>query len=207
MRLVAVAVILAVTGFSFAGCSSDADKDVPKSVVVNDWRKLKCGLFMHTDGRLAFASAPQFVNVKREELKGETCPNKFITTFGSDDTIPLRSVIDTATFQALPVNDFYKDKNRIYSHYAMCDGGYFSVFATDTASFVVFNTSYFRYQGKVMHFRDGEIGADAATFKTGDEFGVCAKDKYGFFEYGKRITEKELSERISADLFTKLKAL
>ena len=146
MRLAAIAIILAVTSFIYAFFSS---KNESKSVAADGWRELKCGLFMHTDGQLAFASAPQLVNVQREDLKGETCPNKFITTFGSDDTTQLRSVIDTATFEALPVYGFYKDKNRIYSHYAMCDGGYFSVFATDTASFFVYNRCYFKYQGKM----------------------------------------------------------
>jgi DKNYY family len=194
MRLAAIAIILAVTSFIYAFFSSDAKKNESESVTADGWRKLQCGLFMHTDGRLAFASAPQLVN-------------KFITTFGSDYTTQLRSVIDTATFEALPVNDFYKDKNRIYSHYAMCDGGYFTVFATDTASFVVYNSSYFKYQGKVMYFRGGAIDADAATFKASSEHGMLAKDKYGFFEFGERITEEVLREQIPADVFTKLKAL
>jgi hypothetical protein len=207
MKSFSAALLLFVLSIYFAGCSAAANKDVPKSVYANGWRKLQCGLFMHTDGRLAFASAPQLVNVKREDLKGETCPNKFITTFGSDYTTQLRSVIDTATFEALPVNDFYKDKNNIYSHYAMCDGGYFTVFATDTASFVVYNNCYFKYQGKVMYFRGGAIDADAATFKASSEHEMLAKDKYGFFEFGERITEEELREGIPADVFTKFKAL
>jgi hypothetical protein len=36
---------------------------------------------------------------------------------------------------------------------------------------------------------------------------MLAKDKYGFFEFGERITEEVLRERIPADVFTKLKAL
>ncbi|MFN8713475.1 MAG: hypothetical protein ACK5Z2_11545 [Bacteroidota bacterium] len=205
MKSFSAALLLFVLGVYFAGCNNAGNKN--ESGYVNGWRKLQCGLFMHTDGRLAFASDPQLVNVKREDLKGETCPNKFITTFGSDYTTQLRSVIDTATFEALPVSDFYKDKNNIYSHYAMCDGGYFTVFATDTASFVMYNNCYFKYQGKVMYFRGGAIDADAATFKASSEHGMLAKDKYGFFEFGERITEEVLRERIPADVFTKLKAL
>lgn len=205
MRLF-VFLILSVLFVICIKCSATGtDKKAPESV--EGWRKLKCGLFIHTDGRIAFASAPWLINVKREDLKGETCPNVFITTLGDDYTTQLRTVIDTATFESLPVNDFYSDKNRIYSHYAMCDGGYFNVFATDTASFVACNTSYFIYKGKVMYFRGGDIEADAATFKASKEHTMLAKDKDGFFEFGERISKAELKERTSPEVYELMLAL
>ena len=201
--------IFSILSLLFVICvqCSATGTDKNESEAVDGWRKLKCGLFIHTDGRLAFASAPWLINVKREDLKGETCPNVFNTTFGSDDTTPLRAVIDTATFESLPVHDFYRDKNRIYSHYAMCDGGYFNVFATDTASFSACNTSYFMYKGKVMYFRGGAIEADAATFKASKEHTMLAKDKDGFFEFGERISKVELKERTSPEVYELMLAL
>lgn len=87
------------------------------------WRRLDCGLYINSRGDLGFATAPDLVNVSREDRESEECNNVFITWFDRDTAITLTSIIDTASFHHV-VDHIYQDKNHTYQHYPMCESGY-----------------------------------------------------------------------------------
>ena len=62
------------------------------------------------------------MNPDKHERVGE----EYLTHFGWQDTTQLKNVIDVESFQDFGM-DMYRDKNRIYFHYDMSDGGYFQV--------------------------------------------------------------------------------
>lgn len=182
----------------------------PKLVHVpdsTDWRELKYGLFMSPGGVIGYASNPALANFKRSELQGERCANRFITFVNDgDDTLSLSAVIDTATFEMLGTSCFYRDKNRIYNYYAMCEGGYLTVFGNEPKGIKVMG-SYAAYKGKIYHDRNGLMDADYKTFRTSDEVGPSAKDKNGYFMFEDRVTEEEIRNSLPAEMFAKLKEL
>ncbi len=172
-----------------------------------EWKELRCGLYLNATGELGFSTESEIAFVPQNELDPERCPNVFITTFGDyDDSTQLKELIDTATFEALGA-DFYKDKNRIYSHYAMCDGGYFRIFSEDTTSFKVLGNSYAKFKSKIYHFRNGELNADPESFRACEEIGPIAKDKNGYFSFYERISEEQLKKDLGEEQFKRLKAL
>lgn len=172
----------------------------------SDWKKLSCGLFISSMGELGFASLPKLANIPLTQIKSEECPNVFITTLGSDHTKKLSDIIDTNTFVELGAG-YFKDRNNIYNHYAMCDGGYLNIFSTDTATFKVLGCCYASYKNKIYHSRNGLMNADAKTFKTSYEIGPAAKDKNGFFSFEEKTTEEQLKLNLGDSLFKKLIAL
>jgi len=178
----------------------------------SDWRKMKCGLYMSPEGKMGYASHEEIANLSKPEIaarfkKKEVCPNRFLTTFGHEYKISLNEVIDTSTFKAIGAG-YFKDKNHIYSHYGMCDGGYFNIFSSDTSSFRLLNQYYATYKNEIYYYRADKINADFKTFKVSDEFEMIAKDKHGFFEFGERVTEEELIESTqSKEAVRKLKSL
>lgn len=186
--------------------SSSQDNQETLTKNASDWKKLSCGLFLSPTGELGFASLPGRANIPLSQLKSEECPNVFITTLGSNSAKKLSAVIDTTTFEALGAG-YFKDRNNIYTHYAMCDGGYLNIFSTDTASFKVLGCCYASYKNKIYHSRNGLMDADAKSFKTSYAIGPAAKDKNGFFSFEEKTTEEQLRLDLGDALFEKLKAL
>lgn len=187
-----------------SSCHSRGNKESAKDP--SEWKKLDCGLYRSPEGELGFATEPEIANVPKSELAPERCANVFITQIGTSDKKILESVVDTLTFEALGAG-FYKDKANIYSHHAICEGGYLDIFAEDTASFRVLGTGYASYRSKIYHHGKGPLDADAATFKTSRETGPYAKDKYGYFDSGERISEKQLRADAGQEMVDLLKKL
>lgn len=212
-------ILLIICSF-FSCCSGERQESVRLSEKhtahvpdSSDWRKMTCGLFMSPEGELGFASNPEIANFNDAELiayskKTELCENQFLTTFGHEGEVRLYAVIDTTTFESIGAG-FFKDKNHIYSHYEMCDGGYFKIFSSDTSSFRLLNAYYMSYKDEIYYYRwDKKIDADFKTFKVSNEFGMLAKDKNGFFDFGERVTEQELiSHTNSKEAIANLKKL
>ena len=169
-----------------------------------EWKLLKHNLYINTKGDIGFASEPDIVFVPSSELEGERamCPNVFLTTFGYDDSLTLKSTIDVETFEYLGAS-FYKDKNHIYSHYSVCDGGAFKIFADDTESFKV-RGLHATYKSKAYHYRKGQLDADIETFTTFRSNDNIARDKNGFFSFGERISEAELEKEMGKVSFNEL---
>ena len=203
MKRILKTLILAAL-FGISGCSQSnhgaSEENQP------GWKKLKCGLFLSPEGELGFASDPEIVNIPSSELRSERCPNVFITTLGSEHKLKLSSVVDTATFEALGA-EFFKDRSKVYNYYAMCEGGYLSIFANDVETFEVLGCCYARYKNKIYHSRNGLMEADAGSFRTSSELGPYAKDKNGYFAFEGRTSEKQLRKDLGDRSFEKLKAL
>lgn len=186
------------------GCNSSTKE--PNTQTSSDWKKLKCGLFINPEGELGFASDPEIVNIPSSELKSERCPNAFITNIGSNHQLKLKAVIDTCTFERMSA-EYFKDKSNIYQYYAMCEGGYLTIFANDTATFKLLGSCYAIYENKIYHARNGLMDADTESFKTSLEIGPAAKDKNGFFAFDERVSEEQLRKELGNTLFEKLKSL
>jgi hypothetical protein len=169
-----------------------------------EWKLLKHGLYINTAGEIGFATERDLVFIPPSEIEGERsmCPNNFLTTFGYDDSTRLKSIIDVNTFESLGAF-YYKDKNRVYTHYSVCDGGAFKIFANDTVSFKVLGL-HATYKSKAYHYRRGQLDADIATFTTYRSQDHIARDKYGFFSFGERITTEELKKRMGEKLYKEL---
>ena len=169
-----------------------------------EWKYLKHNLYINTKGDIGFASEPNIVFVPPSELEGERsmCPNVFLTTFGYYDSITLKSTIDVETFEYVGAS-YYKDKNHIYSHYTVCDGGAFKIFSDDTASFKVWGL-HATYKSKAYHYRWGQLDADIETFTTFSASDNIARDKNGFFSFGERISAAELEKEMGQELFNDL---
>jgi hypothetical protein len=101
---------------------------------------------------------------------------------------------------------FFKDKNRIYFHYDMSDGGYFQIWSEDVADFEMIG-NYVRYKGKIYYPRFGYLDADYESFKTSNSLGPLGKDKNGFFEYGEKKSLEEIKDNFSVDMVNKLLSL
>lgn len=201
MRIV---VFFLLVGSIFLSCSIDNDENgvhqngelnVKHTPTPNDWIEINDGLFVSPNGEIGFASNPLIANYTKEEIRKlaelEICENQFLTTLSDDNETKLKDVVDTTTFVNIGYC-FYKDKNNIYRHYDMCDGGYFRVFSNDTSSFRSLNSYYFSFKKEIYHFLEGKIDADFASFKVSFEIEQLAMDKHGFFEFGKRVDEKKL---------------
>jgi hypothetical protein len=203
-----IQISMALIVFSLLACnetesSNQNDSNGLSTEVATDkeWTELKCGLYINSKGDIAFPTEPDIVFIPHSKLEDERsmCPNNFLTTFGYDDTLQLKNVVDVHSFEPLGPY-FYRDKNNIYSHYAVCDAGYFQIFVHDTTTFKVFG-GYATYKGKVYQHRKGPIEADGATFKVFEGIDHVAKDKDGFFSFGERISEEELRNEIGEALF------
>ena len=130
---------------------------VIKTSLKSEWTKLNCDLYINLDNDFAFATDPEIAFIHKDELETERCPNVFITEFGTyDDSTKLKEVIDTTTFESLGANMF-KDKNHLYSYYAMCDGGYFNIFSDETAVFSFLGGSYFQFKSKNIIYQNRNI--------------------------------------------------
>ncbi|MFT5777322.1 MAG: hypothetical protein ACI837_000254 [Crocinitomicaceae bacterium] len=198
--------IFALVGTSFTlliSCGPAGDTvEVKKG-----WRETKSGLFVNEKGDIAFATDAEIAFTPKEDLEAERCPNNFLTTFGTEeDKTQLKREVDTLTFEEIGA-DFYKDKNHIYSHYAMCDGGYFRIFSDDTTGFKLLGNRYAKHQSTIYYGRTGAIDADAGTFKVLEGNSQVAKDMYGYFALGESIAEEELKEDIGEAQFEKLENL
>jgi len=154
------------------------------------WKKIPCGLFLSPEGELGFATDPSIANVNSSKLKGERCKNVFLTKIGYDDGRLLSDVIDIETFEALGA-EYYKDKNYIYSYYAMCSGGYLNIFGEASKEFRLIGEHYAFYDGGIFHYRNGKMDADPDSFKA---YGALAKDKDNYFEFGKRTSLEALKK-------------
>jgi len=173
-----------------------------------EWEKLRCGLYINKKGELGFATEPNYVNIPASELKPEQCANVFITKMGSsaNEMQKLNDIVDTATFEQLGA-DYYKDKSHIYNFYGMCESGYLTIFADDTATFKVIGCCYAIYQNIVYHQRNGIMKADANSFRTSAELGPFAKDRNTYFAHEKEVSESQIKKELDKELFEKLKSL
>ena len=164
------------------------------------WKKVGTLLYANKEGDLAFL-VHKGMNPNKHEGVGE----EYLTHFGWQDTTQLKNVIDVESFQDLGM-DMYRDKNRIYFHYDMSDGGYFRIWTEDPADFRMYG-NYILYKDSVYYPRHGKTIADIKTFKTSDELGILGKDKNYFFQWGDTVSLEKLKQDVPAATLKKLMEL
>ncbi len=106
---------------------------------------------------------------------------------GADDgTAPkLKDVVDKWTFRQLSTG-FYKDKNNVYFHRWMSDGGYFYKIEADAPSFHMVGACFAKDKDHIYsdipNLETQQF--DYNTFKTCFGCGTIAKDKNGIYAWG-----------------------
>lgn len=177
------------------GCASE--KNVVAKSKESKWKKVGHLLYQNKQGDLAFL-AHKGMDPKKHEGLGE----EYITHFGSQDTLQLKNVIDIKSFESLGT-DMYRDKNRIYFHYDMSDGGYFHIWTDEPADFRMMG-NYILYKDSVYYPRHGKVQADINTFKSSEETGILGKDKDHFFIWGDTISLERLKNEVPEEALKKL---
>lgn len=120
----------------------------------------------------------------------------------------LAEVIDTATFKYLG-SSFYKDRNHVYTHYAMVDGGNFWIVEeADVKTFKVIGDCYAKDKNYIFGERAMQMDSvDYRTFKTCDGCGCFAKDKDGYYFWDDKIDVNDIDNEETLNIINKLKKL
>ncbi len=158
---------------------------VKDRLAILDWKKLECGLWLSKNGTLAFKT-------EARDERGEVSI-KFINELCCDGAT-LSATIDTTTFKFLG-SSFYKDKNHVYTHFTMDDGGNFWILEeADVTTFEVIGDCYAKDKHNIYDGRARILeGVDYDTFKTMKGIGCYAKDKNGYYFWDELITEDQLT--------------
>ena len=149
------------------------------------FRPYKHDLFIASNGKLAYRTVDNSDPSKPED--------KFLTSINtdnlnSDQKKELNEVIDTASFTHIG-DLYYRDKNHIYYHFQMMDGGpFFIVWQADPNSFKVLDSSYYGKDKQFVFCRGGVMEqADAKSFRVVSQpdkrvYSWTAKDKNHRFD-------------------------
>lgn len=164
-----------------------------------DWKKTNFDLWKSKNGDLGLKT----LEGTEQGIEIE----KFITEL-SDGT-PLKKIIDTTTFKFLG-SSFYKDKNHVYTHFLMVDGGNFWIVENaDTKSFKVLGDCYAKDNKRIFAERNMHADTifDYHSFKTCKGCGSYAKDKNGFYFWDEKIKIDEIDNMETKNTIEKLKKL
>lgn len=166
-----------------------------------EWKLLKCGLWQNNKDDIGFQTQRVICS------DGLILVVDYITKFGFNEYPPLKEVVDTMTFKALG-NSYYKDKNYIYHHYSMSDGGSFYIFdKADYQTFQILDGCYAKDKNHIFDYRGTVIeNVDYETFTTRKGVSGCvAKDKNGYVSFGERIDENNIHDDGLKEEIEKLK--
>ncbi len=143
------------------------------------WKPLGHNLWRNAAGDIAF---------RTEEMTEEDIGIVHYRKELCCDGPALKDAIDLGSFQRMK-GSFYRDKDHIYHHFLMADGGTFSrLEKVDTPSFQVITGCYARDKNAIYTDKARVVSdADPASFYTTEEAGCFAKDKTGYFFWDDRI--------------------
>ncbi len=112
----------------------------------------------------------------------------------------IKDVIDTSTFKHIG-NAFYKDKNNVYLHYVMADGGNFQFIETaDVQTFEILGSCYAKDKNHIFDAKARQLlNIDYQTFTTCATCGCFAKDKFGYYFWDIKIDSTELNDMINGN--------
>jgi len=162
------------------------------------WKKLKCGLWKANNGDIGF-------KIIRGSESGIFITD-YITNLSRENS--LKSVIDLKTFKYLG-SSFYKDKNYIYTYYAMAGGGNFWIVKeADVKTFKVIGDCYAKDKNHIFGERAMEMKLiDYKTFRTKKGIGCFAKDKAGYYFWDSKLNLDKLDEyeKKAVDILKKIK--
>lgn len=166
-----------------------------------DWKETNFGLWRSKNGDLAIKT--------REGNDEGIFIDRYITELCCEGG-PIKDIIDTATFKYLG-SSFYKDKNNVYTHYTMLDGGNFWIVENaDVPTFeVIGNSCYAKDKNYIYGERAMQMpDIDYKTFKTCDDCGCYAKDRNGYYFWDTKIdTVQMLANEKGLSVFKLLKKL
>ncbi|AMR40055.1 DKNYY domain-containing protein [Elizabethkingia anophelis] len=164
-----------------------------------NWTKTNFGLWRSKNGDLGLQTT--------EGTDEGIFINKYITEL--TDGRSIKKVIDTTTFKYLG-SSFYQDKNHIYTHFFMIDGGNFQIVKNaDTNSFKILGDCYAKDKSRIFTERNMNTDTifDYRSFKTCDNCGCYAKDKNGFYFWDEKIDLNNIEYVETKDIIKKLKKL
>lgn len=182
-------------------CKANARKIDSTNQALN-WKQLKCGLWLNKNGDIGYKTHRVVCS------DGLMSVDDYITRFGFNENPPLKETIDTTTFIELG-NTYYKDKNHIYQHYAMSDGGSFYIFKdADYSTFHILGDCYAKDKNHVFESRAGILShVDYSSFKTkAGNSGCVAKDKNGYIIWGDRVLLSEIEDKVLLQAINELDA-
>ena len=161
-------------------------------VSAQEWRELPCGLWTNGHGDIGLKTT-RF----RRDGKIETfyLTHAHASSSGGDN-IPLKSLVNTETFHYIGAS-FYKDKNHIYNHFPMSDGGIFYPIddMVDHATFKVFEDSCYAKDKNSIYVEKHVLIRSDVDYQTFQVIKGClAQDKHGFIIWDVRATEEDARE-------------
>ena len=161
-----------------------------------DWKKTNYVLWKSKNGDLGLKT--------QEGTEQEITIDKYISTICCEGE-SLKSVIDTLTFEFLG-SSFYKDKNHIYTHFTMIDGGNFSIIENaDVKTFRIIGDCYAKDKNYIYGERALKMDSvDYKTFKTKKGCGCYAKDKNGIYFWDFKIDLKDIEDSKLREILEKL---
>ncbi|MCL5246631.1 DKNYY domain-containing protein [Cellulophaga sp. 20_2_10] len=164
-----------------------------------NWRKFKSNLWINKNGELG-------IKTQEATLEGINI-NRYITKVCCEGE-SLKTTVDTASFQFLG-SSFYKDKNHIYTHYSMSDGGNFWIVEeADVATFKILGDCYAKDKNHIFGERAMVMdNVDYNSFKTKKGIGCFAKDKNGFYFWDDKIDTTNVSDIFVKQKIAELKKL
>jgi len=164
-----------------------------------NWKKTNYGLWISKNGDLGLKT--------QEGTEQGITIDKYITILCCEGR-KLNSVIDTLTFEFLG-SSFYKDKQHVYRHFSMADGGNFTLVENaDVGTFKVIGDCYAKDKNNIYGERAMKIDSvDYETFKTEKGCGCYAKDKNGFYFWDSKINLKDIEGTDAEKVIEKLKRL
>ncbi len=174
-------------------CNDSVDVNSPSSAETTNYSQKKDSTRFHSYKHDLFVNLKGQLAYKTTDNSDPSNPrDKFFTTINIDSLDfdqekELNKVIDTSTF--VHVGDlYYKDKNHVYYHHQMMDGGtFFIVREADPGNFQVLDSSYYGKDNKYVFCRGGLLEeADSKTFRViSQDPGIYfwhAKDKNRTYE-------------------------
>ncbi|MFV0346337.1 MAG: hypothetical protein ACK5IQ_08870 [Bacteroidales bacterium] len=162
------------------------------------WNEIGCGLWKSKNGDLALKIV--------EWTDVNTSIDKYIMCLA--DFRPLNKVVDTTTFRYLG-SSFYGDKNHIYTHYMMVDGGFFQIVEdADVETFRIIGACYAKDKNYIFGERAMRMDSvDYKTFKTCDECGCFAKDKNAYYFWDEKIDTTNIEDEEILKIIEQLRKL
>lgn len=164
-----------------------------------NWTVTSYGLWKSNDGNLGLKT--------EEGTENGIEITKYITEL--TDGRSLVDVIDTTSFKYVG-SSFYKDKNHVYTHYAMADGGNFWIVDNaDTKSFEIVGDCYAKDKNNIFTERNMNTDTifDYRSFRSCKDCGCFAKDKNGYYFWDQRLNLQEIDDEEIKKNIEKLKKL
>ena len=146
------------------------------------WKKLKDRLWEDNLGNIGLKTS--------RAVSDSLMEDRYITTIETDNK-KLKDILDIKTFESVNNSSYYKDKNHVYNHYIMSDGGWFDILEeADSLTYKSIGGIYFKDKKHIYVERGGKIDVDYETFEVLE--GVRAKDKNSYYMWGEKVTDEKM---------------